>query len=195
MTTKESIFKRAKAWLARVNETSWHYRLIEEADVRVPQKACTYYWLCVPWAAIKMICFLFLVAFFFMAGYFFGFTLDWKEEKKDRKKGDLYFDYKTTRKGKRKWATPWEIVVITFLGWLGYQIVLFTMDNTQIIGQFILNVIPYVFYTAAVVCIMVALLNIFRRPIGLWMGRQPENLKKFWDRVCPELTVVKKTQK
>lgn len=172
------LFNRAMKWLATIHEDSWHYRLMLDAKMSIPNRIWTYYCICIPWVLI-------LWGFHsveVVVAYFFGFSSN-----PEHKIFPDFYPYKTTKNGNRKLITPLEVVVCSFLGWFIVQIGFFVRDNQKIVIIGILSVCCGI----VVVSMVVSPFYFFRQELGCWVKKQSKNLKKLgW--ACPPLVVVKK---
>ena len=174
MASIMNMLGRAKAWMAIINEESWHFRLVKYAEVSVSDHACIYRWLCVPWAMIKMGVIYLVIGIWSAFGWFFGFTADFRKES-----SELMYSYKTKKNGERKLVTPWEVTVGALVLWLLSEVVRFAMANTQIF----LTGLVYVFAGVGVLESLFLVGYLLRHRVMELLGQ-----------ICPPLVVVKKTQ-
>ncbi|MEK7219525.1 MAG: hypothetical protein AAB687_02530, partial [Patescibacteria group bacterium] len=165
---------------------SWHHRLVVEANMPIPNRIWTYYIVYIPWALVMYV-FGWVVVIF---AYFFGYSSDFSKDS-GRIFRDIY-PHKMTKGGNRKLITPWEVVVCLFLGWFVVQVGFFVYANSVLVAGMLVYL---TLYAGGVCFFVISPIYFLRRPLGRWAGRQPENFKKFWDQVCPELTVIKKEVK
>jgi hypothetical protein len=172
--------KNAKTWLSRVNETSWHFRLVKNADVTLPRKSCTYYWVCLPHAFCRM-CLVFLaVAVFASFGWFLGFGANFMKENN----GAMFCPYKTKKDGKRMLCAPWEVVAFGVFAWMFMRVAAWALAHVEAVVYYIALTFVSLFCLGLATYVVLNLWPFLLAGLG--------KLGKLWDRICPELIVEKK---
>lgn len=190
-----------KNYLSHVRETSWHYRFVEGLWGRNTQgKACTYYWFKLPStfvAYILIMVILGLVSFFSWCVGYIPTWFDTKDEYLTSWKNGVYsryyseqsfYPYGYTTKGKKRHIFPWQLITLAAIGgviyWLGFA------DRS-------LGLAVVVFSGMVLGLIVIVGLLAFLITKG-WRTKAARNagsgLKAAWDKVCPPLVVVSKTE-
>ncbi len=180
-----------KDWLARIDHKSWHYKLVLEFS-RVPTKACTYYWVCVPKALLLGAFIYALYLIVLSVGWICGFTGDTKNVLPAKK---LFFPYKTKPNGERKLVAPWEVIVGLLVTAGVARAMMWAPAHLHLIAQLTVG-------TVAVLVVILAAF-FFSRYLMRTLGtvteddenivtiRKPKKyrMRKLWNRICPDLVI------
>lgn len=82
--------KEFKNRLAQIRQDSWHYQLVQEWGFDVPNKACAYYWVCIPSALLAKVAATILYVIFAVFGYFAGFTIFNDEDFTSKPRSEMF---------------------------------------------------------------------------------------------------------
>lgn len=175
---------RIKERLSNIKDTDWHYQVVELPFHDAENgKACSYYWLKLPFALLWW-CFLCIVAvMLFVGGLFFGYVVTFFPTKNiefasihDNK---VFYPYKRFPNGKRMPVAPWEVVAL--IGVLSAVYYLAVVDREAgIITAGILLTFP------VLAGVLWVLTKAWKNPV---VAGARSNLTALYNRVCPDLHV------
>ena len=183
-----SVITSTKTRLARVQDTSWHYRIArtiwtEKALKKNTRKACFYWWVRVPLALImaplRQVARLILL----ILGWFFG-CIPWFVTAKNSNIdifGEICYEYKyRPRKDDYRRFAPWQYllppgaIAIVYISWRYHRDGLVEVGWISLLG----------------LGIVVTLAG-----IGTLIHWKGGTLKALWDKACPAVNFVTTTEK
>ncbi len=196
--------KKLKGRLSHVKSSSWHFQFVEMVwkEGARNSKACSYYWVKFPTSMLIVLLVLCLVGVVYPVGWFLGFQFKFSAPKSGEynEGGELFYPYKTTRKGKKVRFAPWEIAMGICWALIVILVAHHLVFNDPALG---VGILTYGALTVALVTLCVLLWPVLRKKAtssdrprlrlfsfrGSIDNRLTRNLSSFWDRVCPKLIV------